>query len=45
MTRGTEIFNAENGNAGIRAGVIGLGLMGKSIVACLLSSGHPVLAP
>lgn len=23
-------------------GVVGLGLMGKSIVACLLSSGHPV---
>lgn len=26
------------------AGVIGLGLMGTSIIACLLSSGHPVLA-
>jgi 3-hydroxybutyryl-CoA dehydrogenase len=25
-------------------GVIGLGLMGTSIIACLLSSGHPVLA-
>jgi 3-hydroxybutyryl-CoA dehydrogenase len=25
-------------------GIIGLGLMGRSIVACLLSSGHPVLA-
>lgn len=28
----------------IPVGVIGLGLMGTSIVACLLSSGHPVLA-
>jgi 3-hydroxybutyryl-CoA dehydrogenase len=26
------------------AGVIGLGLMGHSIIACLLSSGHPVVA-
>jgi 3-hydroxybutyryl-CoA dehydrogenase len=30
--------------AEIPVGVIGLGLMGTSIVACLLSSGHPVLA-
>jgi 3-hydroxybutyryl-CoA dehydrogenase len=28
----------------IRAGVIGLGLMGHSIIACLLASGHPVTA-
>lgn len=27
----------------IRAGVIGLGLMGHSIIACLLSAGHPVI--
>src|SRR2546426_2980585 len=28
----------------IPAGVIGLGLMGTSIVACLLAAGHPVVA-
>lgn len=28
----------------VRAGVIGLGLMGHSIVACLLSAGHQVVA-
>src|SRR5579859_7047082 len=27
-----------------RIGVVGLGLMGKSVVACLLSSGHTVTA-
>ncbi len=27
-----------------QAGVVGLGLMGKSIIACLLSSGHAVVA-
>ena len=45
--------NAASGNDGtsradrlpeIPVGVIGLGLMGTSIIACLLSSGHPVLA-
>jgi 3-hydroxybutyryl-CoA dehydrogenase len=30
--------------AEIPAGVIGLGLMGHSIIACLLSAGHPVIA-
>lgn len=30
--------------AEVRAGVIGLGLMGRSIAACLLSAGHPVIA-
>ncbi len=30
--------------AEIRAGVIGLGLMGHSIAACLLAAGHPVIA-
>ncbi len=30
--------------AEIRAGVIGMGLMGHSIVACLLSAGHEVIA-
>src|SRR2546427_12688483 len=28
----------------IPAGVIGLGLMGTSIVSCLLAAGHPVVA-
>ncbi|MCL5744182.1 MAG: 3-hydroxyacyl-CoA dehydrogenase NAD-binding domain-containing protein, partial [Acidobacteria bacterium] len=28
----------------VPAGVIGLGLMGHSIIACLLSAGHPVIA-
>lgn len=30
--------------AEIQAGVVGLGLMGHSIIACLLSAGHPVIA-
>src|ERR1039458_8879684 len=30
--------------AGIDAGVIGLGLMGHSIIACLLAAGHRVVA-
>jgi 3-hydroxybutyryl-CoA dehydrogenase len=29
--------------ANIPAGVVGLGLMGRSIVTCLLASGHPVI--
>ncbi len=38
-----------SGNPGVRpaempAGVIGLGLMGHSIIACLLAAGHPVIA-
>jgi 3-hydroxybutyryl-CoA dehydrogenase len=28
----------------VTAGVIGLGLMGRSIIACLLAAGHPVVA-
>jgi 3-hydroxybutyryl-CoA dehydrogenase len=30
--------------ADIEAGVVGLGLMGMSIIACLLAAGHPVVA-
>src|SRR5580700_6001139 len=28
----------------VTAGVIGLGMMGRSIIACLLAAGHPVVA-
>jgi 3-hydroxybutyryl-CoA dehydrogenase len=36
---------ATNGStADIQAGVVGLGLMGMSITACLLAAGHPVTA-
>jgi len=31
-------------SAPVQVGVIGLGLMGSSITACLLASGHPVIA-
>ncbi len=30
--------------ADIQTGVVGLGLMGHSIIACLLSAGHEVIA-
>ena len=30
--------------AAIKAGVIGLGLMGRSVATCLLAAGHPVIA-
>lgn len=33
---------AESSSGLISAGVVGLGLMGTSIIACLLASGHPV---
>jgi 3-hydroxybutyryl-CoA dehydrogenase len=33
-----------SGTQDIEAGVVGLGLMGMSITACLLAAGHPVLA-
>lgn len=41
-TRGTK-QNEKIRVAEIPAGVIGLGLMGRSIVTCLLASGHPVI--
>jgi 3-hydroxybutyryl-CoA dehydrogenase len=53
MTRTVNELTAACGNddvsraerlSEIPVGVIGLGLMGTSIIACLLSSGHPVLA-
>jgi 3-hydroxybutyryl-CoA dehydrogenase len=53
MTRSANELTAACGNAGVSSaerlsgipvGVIGLGLMGTSIIACLLSSGHRVLA-
>jgi len=43
-TRDKANFPPLESPAELPAGVIGLGLMGTSIIACLLSSGHPVLA-
>ena len=38
-------LRATNGStADIHIGVVGLGLMGMSIIACLLAAGHPVTA-
>lgn len=44
-----KVQPANRGNAdlrpvGIPAGVVGMGLMGTSIAACLLMAGHPVAA-
>ncbi|MCW5981613.1 MAG: 3-hydroxyacyl-CoA dehydrogenase family protein [Bryobacteraceae bacterium] len=41
--RGTRP-NARIDVATIPAGIVGLGLMGRSIATCLLASGHPVVA-
>lgn len=39
----TTTLLAEPASGLISAGVVGLGLMGTSIIACLLASGHPVV--
>src|ERR1700691_2266578 len=41
---GNAVKAQSSGTQDIEAGVVGLGLMGMSITACLLAAGHPVLA-
>lgn len=39
-----EVQGVRSSAADVQAGVVGLGLMGMSIIACLLAAGHPVVA-
>ena len=36
-------YSTLSGSQSIPVGVVGLGLMGTSIAACLLAAGHPVV--
>jgi len=42
--RRRDIQRVRCSTADVQAGVVGLGLMGMSITACLLAAGHPVVA-
>jgi 3-hydroxybutyryl-CoA dehydrogenase len=42
-SNGTRIATAELKPSDAPAAVVGLGLMGKSMIACLLAAGHPVI--
>ncbi len=42
--RRRPVHAANSSTAQTQAGVVGLGLMGMSITACLLAAGHPVVA-